>query len=264
MKRKERIVYYSDEKNDDFFSGHVDAETVGADFRFVRRGPLWLASEFVVYRIVATPVVFLISKAFYGLRIRNRKALKALRGTGYFLYGNHTQDMMDAYTPSLVAFPKRAHIVTGPEAVSIAGVRRIVQMLGAIPIPGSVKGLVPFRGAVRYRVSQKRAVAVYPEAHIWPWFTGVRDFDDSSFEYPVECGVPCVAFVTTFRKRRIFKNLHPFLTVTVSDPFYPDPTLPKKEARRDLRDRVRAFMKETVSSPDNYEYVRYIKRSTRA
>lgn len=57
----------------------------------------------------------------------------ALRGRGFFLCGNHTQTMMDAYTPSLAVFPRHAHIVVGPAAVSLPLPGRVVQLLGAIP-----------------------------------------------------------------------------------------------------------------------------------
>ncbi|MBR3423399.1 MAG: hypothetical protein IKG80_02795 [Clostridia bacterium] len=257
--KKRKTVRVNDEKNDDFAALDIKAETVGADYRYVRRAPLWLAAEFVLYRIIATPLVFLMAKILFGLRIKNRGSVRKLKKTGFFLYGNHTQNMMDAYTPSLVSFPRRAHIVTGPEAVSIKGIRAVVAMLGAIPLPSVTKGYAPFRKALGYRINERRAVTIYPEAHIWPWYTGIRDFSDASFDYPAEFLVPCVAFATTFRRRKIFKNRHPYLTVTLSDPIFPDESLPRAERRRDMRDRVYAFMKETVSSPDNYAFVKYEK-----
>ena len=52
------------------------------------------------------------------------------------------------------------------------------------------------------RIKQKRTVAVYPEVHIWPWYTGIRPFPAVSFAYPVKDGVPAVAFVTIYRKRK--------------------------------------------------------------
>ena len=259
MSREKKTVMYADEKNDDFFGKKIKKDRIGADYKYIRRGALWRASGFVLYRIVATPLVFLMGKCLYHVRIKNRRVLKKLRGTGFFMYGNHTQKMMDAYTPSLCAFPRRTYIVTGPEAVSIPGVRQIVPMLGAIPVPDGVKALASFRDALKTRIHERAAVAIYPEAHIWPWYTGVRPFGDSSFDLPAEIGAPCVAFVTTFRQRRIFKKRHPYLTVTLSDPIYPDQSLPRAERRADLRDRVYRFMVDTTSSPDNYEYIKYEK-----
>ncbi len=257
--RVKKTVKYSDELNDDFFGKQLRGDPVGPDYPFVRRGAVWRVSSFIVYRIIAVPLTFLMGKILYGLRIKNRRALKKLRGTGFYMYGNHTQKMMDAYTPGLCVFPRKAYIVTGREAVSIRGIRSVVGMLGGIPVPDGIKAYAPFRSALKTRIGEKSAVAIFPEAHIWPWYTGVRKFSDISFDYPAESGVPCVAFVTTYRRRKIFKNRHPYLTVTLSDPLYPDPTLKRAERRLDLRDRVYAFMEETVSSPDNYEFIRYEK-----
>lgn len=256
-----KVIYYEDALHDDFAGNGIEAKPVPADFPFASRDPFRRLLEFIVYRAVATPLVFLIGKIGFGLKIKNRKALKNLRGTGYFLYGNHTQTMMDAYTPSLAVFPRHAHIVTGPEAVSVPVLRRLVQLLGAIPLPGTMKGYRPFLEALHLRIEQKRVVTIYPEAHIWPWYTGIRPFPDSSFAYAVRENVPVVAFVTTFRRRKVFRNLWPCLTVTLSEPFLPDKSVPPQEARKKLRDAVYSFMCEKAASPDNYVYYEYREKT---
>lgn len=252
-----KTITYADPLHDDFAQNGIQAKPVSEDFPFAIRNPLWRVLEFVFYRLLATPAVWLIGKLGFGLRIKNRRALRALRGTGWFLYGNHTHGMMDAYTPTLISFPRHAHIVTGPEAVSVPVVRRLVQLLGGIPLPGSLRGYRPFLEALRLRLRQGRTVTVYPEAHIWPWYTGVRPFPDGSFAYPVRENVPVVAFATTYRRRRLFKGLWPCMTVTLSEPFYPDPALSAHEAKKKLREQVYAFLSQTVSAPDNYAYYEY-------
>ncbi len=244
-----KVRYYSDELNDDFAGTSINTCEVTSDFTFVNRNILWQICEFIVYRLIVTPLVFLFGKVAYGLKIKNRKALKALKKTGYFLYGNHTQGVMDAFTPSLCTFPQKAHIVVNPDAVSIKGIRQLVLMLGGMPLPTDLKGYKPFRQALETRIKQKRVVTIYPEAHIWPYYTGIRPFKATSFSYPVAMNVPCVAFTTTYRQRKIFKNAYPKITVTLSEPFYPDMSLPEKEARQKLRDEVYAFM-NTVASDE--------------
>ena len=257
-----KVIYYADPLNDDFAGNDIEPKPVPADFPFQLRGAFWRILEFIVYRVIATPLVWLIGKIGFGLKVKNRRALRKLRGTAYFLYGNHTQTMMDAYTPTIAVFPRHAHIVTGPAAVSVPGICRIVQLLGAIPLPGSVRGYRPFLEALHRRTEQKRVVTVYPEAHIWPWYTGIRPFPDGSFAYPVRENVPVVAFVTTYRKRKVFKNLRPCLTVTLSEPFFPDATLSPREAKKQLRDGVYDFMCRTAAAPDNYAYYEYIQKQS--
>lgn len=252
-----KTITYRDPLHDDFANNSIHTKPVPAEFPFVLKGPFWAFLEFVLYRLIATPVVWLIGKVGFGLRIKNRRVLRKLRKTGYYLYGNHTQIMMDAYTPTLCAFPHHAHVVTGPDAVSIPMIRRIVQLLGGIPLPSTASGYRRFLTALETRVGQKRAVAIYPEAHIWPWYTGIRPFPDGSFGYPVMHRVPAVAYVATYRKRKLFKKLWPCMTVTLSEPFWPDPALSDREARKQLRNRVYDFMVQTAAGPDNYAYYKY-------
>ncbi len=256
-----RIRYYTDELNDDFAGTKINTCRVTKDFTFVNRNILWQICEFIVYRLIVTPLVFLFGKIAFGLKIKNRKALKKLKNTGYYMYGNHTQGVMDAFTPSLCTFPKKAHIVVNPDAVSIKGIRQLVLMLGAIPLPTDLKGYKPFQEALETRIEQKKVVTIYPEAHIWPYYTGIRPFKATSFSYPVEQDVPCVAFTTTYRQRKLFKKAYPCITVTLSEPFYPDTSLPGKEARQKLRDEVYAFMNSVADDEQNYEYIKYVKAS---
>lgn len=258
-----KTVYYKDALHDDFANTNINTQQVSADFPFVHRNPFWIFLEFILYRLIATPLVFLIGKIGFGLRIRNRKVLKKLRKTGFFYYGNHTNGMMDAYTPTLAAFPHKAHIIASPDAVSIPGIRQIVQMLGAIPLPSTLNGFRPFTEALALRIAQKHAVAIYPEAHIWPWYTGVRDFPDGSFAYPVNNKAPVIAAATTYRQRRVFKKFWPCMTVTLSEPFEPDLTLPPRAARKKLRDEVYTWLCAQVCTPENYAYYEYLPESER-
>lgn len=109
-----------------------------------------------------TPFLFLYCKLVFGLRIENRKALRALPG-GYFLYGNHTNTLADAFIPTLLSFPRRANIITSADTVSIPGVRNIVQMLGAIPLANTIEGTRQFLAAMHRRLERGQAVMIYPE-----------------------------------------------------------------------------------------------------
>ena len=178
----QRVIYYSDELNDDFAGIDITARKIDGSYRYINDSVWWKAAAFAVYRLIATPIVWLLCKAVCGLRIKNRGVIRQLRGSGFFLYGNHTHGMADAFTPTLISFPHRAHIITSPDAVSLPGLGSIVAMLGALPVPGDMQSMRRFRSAIQTRYRQKRAIAIYPEAHIWPYYTGVRDFPAASFE----------------------------------------------------------------------------------
>ena len=255
---RERVIYYSDEMRDDFAGTHIHAMRVGSDFPYDHKSILWNTAAFLLYYVVAVPIVFLITRLYLGLRFENRRELRKLKNTGYYIYGNHTRNL-DAFVPSMAAFPKRASIIANPDAVSLPFLRNVVQMLGAIPIPTEFAGMRPFMEAVYARRAKGGCVAIYPEAHVWPFYTGIRPFPDTSFRYPVRDGAPVVAMVTTYRKRTgLFRFCkRPGMTITFSAPILADPALSPKKAQEELRDRVYDFMVEVSSQKENVEYVRY-------
>lgn len=257
MKPK-KTLYYKDEKTDDFARHPVEAKPLPEDYDYTPKNPLWrLLSDFIYY-IIAAPLSLLISRVIYGVRVKNRRAL-AKTGGSVFLYINHTQSLHDAYMPLLLTFPRKNYILVSPSSVSIPFVRQLVRLLGAIPLPGSVSGMRRMIAAMERRVEEGATVTIYPEAHIWPYYTGVRPFPDASFGYPVRMNVPVFAAATTYRQRKLFKNARPFITVTVSEPFYPDTALPERKARAALREQVYGFLKKTVETPDNAAYYEYKK-----
>ena len=153
-----------------------------------------------MYYGIAIPLVTLYIKAFNRTKFVNRKAVRKIRG-GFVLYGNHSH-WSDAFLPHVVAAMKRAHIIASPDAVSVKGIKNIVLMLGTIPLPTKPEALRPFYKAVRQRCREGGCIGIYPEAHIWPYYTGVRPFSAASFAYPAEFHVPVVAMATIYRERK--------------------------------------------------------------
>lgn len=227
-------------------------KTVDATFPYIHHNVFWRAAAFSLYYGIALPLATLYIKAVNRTKFVNRKALRQIKG-GFFLYGNHTH-WSDAFLPHVAAARKRTFIIAGPDAVSIKGIRNIVQMVGGIPIPTQIKAMRRFIAAVRQRSAEGRCIAVYPEAHIWPYYTGIRPFPATSFAYPAELGVPVVAMVTVYRER---KGRKPGRTVILSDPIYAEPGMSVRETQKYFYQRVSAFMKENAGKPDNYAYIRY-------
>jgi 1-acyl-sn-glycerol-3-phosphate acyltransferase len=249
-----KTIYYSDVLQDDFARTNIKAREIGPDHPYVHKNMLWRLGAFLLYYILAVPLAFLISKVYLGLKFENRQVLRQLRHTGYFLYGNHTH-MLDAFLPILVSFPKRAYVVTSPDAVSLPCLCNVVQMLGALPIPTKFSGMRSFLAAIRCRYAQNASITIFPEAHIWPYYTGIRPFPDTSFRYPVGLGAPVVAMAVTYRKRRLCQR--PGTTVTLSEPMYPNSDLRPKEAQAELWERVYQFLVTASENRENVPYIDY-------
>lgn len=83
MKPK-KTVYYSDPLKDDFAGTNIKRKNVGHDFVFVHRDFWWKLISFLLYYLIAVPIVWFYTKFVMGLKIENRRALRKLRKTGYF------------------------------------------------------------------------------------------------------------------------------------------------------------------------------------
>ena len=251
-----RVIYYRDAANEDYAGTNINTQTVTADFPFAPKSRVWRFFAWIAYYVIAIPLVHLCCYVFCGYHVKNKKAVRALRRTGYFLYANHSH-FTDAFLSPITAFPKRAFVIVGPDTVSIKGIRTFVQMLGAIPIPQSVKGMKPFWDAVELRVKEGNCVGIFPEGHMWNYCTFLRPFKSGSFRYPVSMGVPSVAVAVTYQRRHIPFFRSPRRTVFVSDPIFPDAALPPKEAQRKLEREVESFIREKMETYSTYKYYDY-------
>ena len=133
---------------------------------------------------------------------------------------------------------------------------RINPSLGAIPLPDTREAYRNFNACINGRIEKKHAVVIYPEAHIWPYYTKIRPFPDGSFGYPCKDGTPVFCFVNTYQKRKNRKK--PRMTTYIDGPFYPDMSLSLKERRKTLRDEVYAQMCKRSELSD-VEVIKYIK-----
>lgn len=251
-----KVYYYQDELNDDFAGTNISQKPVRAEHKYISKNPLWNFCAFVLYRFIATPLVFLFQKIAFGERYVNKKAFRGYRKTGYFLYGNHTNGVGDAFSPSMITFPKKAYMIASPDAVSIPVVSTIVKMLGGMPVPTELRALKSLKDAVNKRARKKNCIVIYPEAHIWPYYTKIRPFRDASFKYPAENNKPVFCFTKTYQKPRFGKL--PKTTVYIDGPFFPDMSLGVKENQKMLRDKVYQTMCERAKN-STHQYAAYVK-----
>lgn len=248
--------YYSDELNDDFAFNKIEVKKSNKPFKYVHNRILWRFGEFLAYYVIAKPLIFGLNKCTFHQRIRNKYLLKRCKHKGYFIYCNHTQGMADAFTPNLLS-AKRNYIVVSRETVSIPGLKGIVTMLGAIPVYSDIKEVDSFEQCIEKRIRQGRSVAIYPEAHIWPYYTKIRPFKKDSFRYPVDLKAPVYVITNTWQKRRFGKKAK--LVSYLSGPIYPDETMSRSEAMEDLKEKVYFEMIKVTRSVKQVEAVQYIK-----
>lgn len=250
--KKDRIRYYESE-NDEFSGTDYQGERVNGEYEYIRNG---LGSR-LLYNLIARPAAYLYAKLALRQKTVGREKLKGFKKTGVYVYGNHTQNVGDPFIPNVFLFPRRVYFVVHPDNVKVPVLGKVTPGLGALPLPGDMQAYRNFLAALDRRTEEGGAVVICPEAHIWPYYTKIRDFPDTSFGYPCRRGTPVFCFTNTYKKSRIFKK--PRVITYVDGPFYPNGELPLKKRVKDLRDRVYASMCALAENSD-CEYIRYIKK----
>ena len=259
MADKNKTIYYSDELNDDFASLGIKKKPLGDDFEYIHKNILWNTCSFVIYRMIAQPLVFVFVKVAHRQRFKNRKVLKTARKTGAFIYANHTNMLLDAFVPNIVKLRKRGYILVGPATTSIPGLKNIVEMVGAIPLGQTLSENKEMLECINHRIAKNKGfITIYPEAHIWPYYTGIRDFKAGSFSYPCYTDTPVFAMTNCYQKKLIGK--HPKVVTFVDGPFYPDKNLPMKERKEKLRKQCYDTMVKRAKENSTYSYIVYEKK----
>ncbi|MBR4017765.1 MAG: hypothetical protein IKK11_08125, partial [Oscillospiraceae bacterium] len=111
---------------------------------------------------------------------------------------------------------------------------------------------------VETRMAEGKAVIVYPEAHVWPYYTGVRPFDYQPFVYLSKQKKPMFVLTNCYQKRRFGKR--PQIVTYADGPFYPRQDISGIEAAKELRDIAYETMSNRTREHSTCEYIQYIKQ----
>ncbi len=257
-----KTVYYTDVQNDEFSGIPSKGLFIPTDYCYIHRNVFYRFFAFVAYRIVLTPIAYFHRVFALHQKIVNKKVLKAYRHKGYFIFGNHTNMLGGGFTPSVVCFPKRVYIIVNSDNVAVKGFSTLFKMGGALPLPSTLAGMPSFLDAIKKRYDEGGVIAVYPEAHIWPYCTWIRPYKSVSFKFPVSLSAPCFAFTDCYKKRHFGKK--PRTVTYVDGPFFPNESLPLEQRHDELRDRVYAAMKARAGQESTYSIINYLPKDKEA
>ena len=255
MRQDKKIIYYKNELEDEFSSAQITPRVIDSNYKY-EGGIVFFLGKLFFYEILAKPLAYCFTKVKFGHKVIGRERLKTARKEGYFMYGNHTNDIADALIPSLSCFPKDVSVIVHPNNVSMPVLGRITPFLGALPLPDDKQAVKNFNAAIKHKIEKKQCVTIYPEAHIWPYYTKIRPFPDTSFGYPLKHNCQVFCFTNTYQKRRFRKT--PRIVTYIDGPFYCDNAAPLKEQRAQLRNQVYDAMCK-ASLKNNVEMIQYIK-----
>ena len=135
------------------------------------------------------------------------------------------------------------------------GVSKILGSINEVYVGKEEKDL---HDVIKERIDKNCSITIYPEAHIWPYYTKIRPFKSVSFKYPVEMKKPVFCITNTYQKRGKDKDKVRIVSY-IDGPFYPDENLETvREQKEDLRNRVYETMVKK-SRNSNIEIIKYVK-----
>ncbi len=253
---EKRTIYYTDELNDEFSTAKITPIKIDKNYKY-NKNSLWDLCSLIVQNVLSMPIKVGYAKIKFKIQYIGKDKLKKYRNQGYFVYVNHTQAFADTFIPSIAIYPKRNFLIVNPENISMKFSKNIIEMLGAIPVPGDRDSMKNFLDIIKKHIKKGHSITIYPEAHIWPYYTKIRPFKPVSFEYPVDLKKPVFCMTNTYQSYG--KNSDKIKIVTYIDgPFFANEDLSKKEQKQDLRNRVYNCMVDR-SKNSKIEYIKYIK-----
>ena len=251
MKKQNSITY--DNYTEDFVTSSNQDYELKSNYKWLNTSIIYKIISTILY-FIAYLIALIYCKLFLRVSFQNKEILKEYKG--YYLFGNHTQMIGDALNPLLLTFPRKNYVVASTANLGIPFLGKILPFVGALPIPKKIHEKESLFNTMHTLV-QNHSITIYPEAHLWPYYTKIRPLPVSSFRFPVKDNVPAFTMTTTYQKRKIGKR--PKITIYIDGPFYPDDLPTKKEQATSLRDKV--FKQMTIrSQKSTYSYIKYQKR----
>lgn len=247
---KKHIFYQS--FSDDIVTNQGQNYTIPDNYKWITSNVIGKICSGFVYCMAA---VFseIYGRFFLHIKVIGRENLKKRNKKGFYVYGNHTQMIGDAFIPIIVFRGVRMRAVVSAANLGIPVLGRILPYMGALPIP-KMDRLKEFIKAVKYYSENGNGIVIYPEAHVWPFYTGIRPFGTAAFSYPASNKLPVYCMTTTYHKRVIGKK--PKIIIYVDGPFYADDASNTSERKKELHRKIMNCMKER-SRNSTYEYWNY-------
>lgn len=223
---------------------------IDENYNYVPKGKLFKVFSYLLYYGVAMPVIYLLTKFMYDLKIEGKENLQNL-DTGAVTVSNHVL-ILDCAMVGLALDEKQIFYTTLESSFKIPFVRKLIKLLRAIPIPTENKNKPYFMNAIDSILKEGDIVHFYPEASLWPYYNKIRNLKTGAFRFAIRNDVPIIPMVFTFRRpngiRRSFKKKSD-VTLTILEPIKSDENIVETRKKIDnLRINVYKAMEDVILS----------------
>ncbi len=255
--KKTKEIHWTDEKNQDFNEIGLKRKGIPEGYKYKKTNPFYWLFSHAMYYGLAKWIIGLFC-FFHGIRTKNKKVFKKLKGKGAFIYANHVA-ISDCFKFPIF-FWKRVDVIGYSDALSIPVGGFFAVLFGLIPLPlkEDRDNFHKMTDAINYYVKEKdHYVLIFPEAHIWPYYTEIRNWPNNSLIYPALMNVPVVPAVTVWIKKPLRKK--PRQLTVFGEPIYPKEGESITFNKDYLHKECIAQMRSIAHQYKQYEYIKYIK-----
>ncbi|MDR0555378.1 MAG: glycosyltransferase [Treponema sp.] len=198
----------------------------------------------VFYFGIAMPILILVNKIFFGLKIENKKVLRKIKKSGAVCICNHIHQM--DCTMCAVGIPRRKlTFVSLPSNFSMPVAGLFVDVLGSVPIPSSPREMQVFIYSLSRHLRKRHLILFYPEGERQNYNENLREFQRGAFYVAIDAQVPVLPIKIVLRKPdgllKFFRK-KPCFTLVFGEPLYPQYFLLKNDAVEDLKKRSEEMM----------------------
>ena len=215
-------------------------------YQYINEGKIFSFFSNSLYYGVAFPVLTVLNKIIYGLKIEGKENIKNLQ-KGAISVSNHVL-VLDCTMIALSFGLKRVYFTTREGSFKIPIVRKLIKLLRAIPIPTKISNKECFVKQLDKALQKGRIIHFYPEKALWPYYEKIRNFKNGAFDFAIRNNVPVVPIVILFRNpkgiRKIFKKKKD-VTLKILEPItYIDKDENKKNSVETLKEQVHKAMEK--------------------
>lgn len=205
------------------------------------------ATSWVVYYLIALPVLTVYLRLIRGVKIKNKKNLKKLKG-GAVMVSNHVHTL-DSAMNAITVFPKKPVFTSIKTNFDIPIAGRLVNILGSTPVPETPSEMKVFFYELSKKIRKGRIVHFFPEGELIKGDTKLRDFKRGAFMLAEETKSPILPIGISFHdKQSVFPILGKNrIVINVGKPIYPDMYKLKRESIEDLSDESFEAMDDLIS-----------------
>lgn len=191
-------------------------------------------------RVLLRLIVFPLAKVKLGLRTKGRENLKKYKDVlknGAISCSNHVH-FWDYICVMRTLRPRRPYVLSWAKNVSGES-GKLVRLVGGVPLPEkNAHAAAACLHAVRNELEAGGWLHVYAEGSMWEYYAPIRPFKGGVGYFACQCDKPILPMAFSYRKpgwlrAKVFGQLACF-TLTVGEPLFADPALPRKARERDL------------------------------